>query len=161
MWSVGRIGADGDTVSDTARVWRQAMEDTQRSLGPELAAAGVPDSAAAQVPVLQSPSAAVAASAVEVERLLHELLAGSAAGDVRGLPMPQLAIRALQFGLIDAQLADSVTGLGVMRILAAMEQDRLTERRAAEFTSLATGIAYLLQMALRRRAAPAMTGKGA
>jgi hypothetical protein len=38
-----------------------------------------------------------------------------------------------------------------MRIIAAMDQDRLTEQRAAEFTSLAAAIEYLLQIALRRK----------
>lgn len=46
--------------------------------------------------------------------------------------MPQLASRALQLGLIDAKLADSINGLSVMRMLAAMDQHELTEQRALE-----------------------------
>jgi len=32
-----RISADGETASGTARVWREAVESTQRLLTPELA----------------------------------------------------------------------------------------------------------------------------
>jgi len=78
---------------------------------------------------------------------LRELLAGNITEDIRDLPLQQLASRALQLGLIDAQLADSINGLGVMRLLAAMDQDRLTVSRASEFASLAMAITYLIDLA--------------
>ena len=78
---------------------------------------------------------------------MRELLAGNITEDIRDLPLQQLASRALQLGLIDAQLADSINGLGVMRLLAAMDQDRLTVSRASEFASLAMAITYLIDLA--------------
>ena len=86
----------------------------------------------------------VASSALQVERLLRELLDGSSAEDITRLALPQLASRAVQLGLIDAKLADSINGLSVMRILAAMDQDRLTEHQALEFATLAAAIETLL-----------------
>ena len=85
-------------------------------------------------------SALVASSAVQVEQLLRQLLEGASADDIGRLPLPQLASRALQLGLIDAKLADSINGLSVMRMLAAMEQNRLTEHQALEFATLAAAI---------------------
>jgi hypothetical protein len=98
-----------------------------------------------------SPSGAVATSAAQVERMLRDLLAGTTAEDIQGLALPQLGNRALQLGLIDTKLADSISGLGAMRLLAAMGQDKLTKERAGEFVSLAAAVEYLLQIALRRQ----------
>jgi hypothetical protein len=38
-----------------------------------------------------------------------------------------------------------------MRLLAAMDQDKLTRERAGEFVGLATAVEYLLLIALRRQ----------
>jgi hypothetical protein len=46
------------------------------------------------------------------------------------LTLPQLGIRAPQLGLIDTKLADAINGLAAMRLLAAMDQDKLTCERA-------------------------------
>lgn len=154
-----RISPDGDTASDTAHVWRDTIQSARRSLEHELEAAGeLPGVTVGELPALaaelvrnESPSAAVATSAAGVERTLHDLLAGHTAEDIRGLTLPQLANRALQAGLIDTKLADSMNGLAAMRLLAAMDQDKLTRERAGEFTSLATAIEYLLLIALRRQ----------
>jgi hypothetical protein len=83
--------------------------------------------------------------------MLRDLLAGHTNEDIRGLTLPQLANRALQSGLIDMKLADSLNGLSAMRLLAAMDQDKLTRERAGEFVSLATAVEYLLLIALRRQ----------
>src|SRR5258706_6955879 len=157
-----RIRPGGDTALDTAWVWREATESTRRSVIEDLDDLGEIERTnlnrllghAAGLGGTTKPNAAVAASAVQVERLLRELLTGGTDEDIKTLPMPQLASRALQLGLIDTKLADSINGLSTMRILAAMDQDRLTEARAAEFMSLATAIEYLLQIALRRRDSP-------
>lgn len=154
-----RINADGDTASETAHIWRETTESTRRSVTADLDEIESTNlnrllGQTAAPGATTKPYAAVAASAVPVELLLRELLAGSTDEEVKTLPMPQLAIRALQLGLIDTKLADSINGLSVMRILAEMDHDRLTEARAAEFTTLAMAIEYLLQMALRRRASP-------
>jgi hypothetical protein len=155
-----RISTDGDMASDTAHVWRDTILSARRSLEPELEAAGelpgvtvgeLPDLAAAELVHSESPSAAVAASAAGVERTLRDLLAGHTNEDIRGLTLPQLANRALQSGLIDTKLADSMNGLSAMRLLAAMDQDKLTRERAGEFVSLATAVEYLLLIALRRQ----------
>ena len=103
------------------------------------------------------PSALIASSALQVERLLRELLEGSSAEDITRLTLPQLASRALQLGLIDAKLADSINGLNVMRILAGMDQDRLTEHQALEFATLAAAIETLLSPAIRATRCSAQT----
>jgi hypothetical protein len=155
-----RISPDGETASDTAHVWRATILSARQSLGPELEAAGelpgvtvgeLPELAAAELVHNESPSAAVATSAAGVERTLRDLLAGRTADDILGLTLPQLANRALRAGLIDTKLADAMNGLSAMRLLAAMDQDKLTRERAAEFVSLATAIEYLLLIALRRQ----------
>ena len=102
-----------------------------------------------------SPGAAVTTSAMRVESLLRKLLEGRTAEDIRDLPMAQLASRALQLGLIDTRLADSINGLSVMQALAEVDQDRLTEQRATEFTSIANVVEYLLDLALRPAEPPA------
>ncbi len=151
-----RISPAGDTASGPARVWREAIESTRQSVTADLEEVESTNlnrllGQTTALGAVTKPDTAVAASAVRVERLLWELLAGSTDEDIKALPLPQFAIRALQLGLIDTKLADSINGLSVMRMLAAMDQDRLTEERAADFTTLATAIEYLLQTALRRR----------
>jgi hypothetical protein len=101
---------------------------------------------------------AVADSARNVEHLLRKLLARHGTEDTPPLNMQQLASRALQSGLIDARLTDSINGLGMMRLLAAMDQDRLTPERAAEFVNLSAVIAYLIELAGR---APDITSAAA
>ena len=65
------------------------------------------------------------------------------------LNMQQLAGRALQSKLIDTRLSDSINGLGMMHLLAMMDQDRLTPERAAEFVNLSAVVAYLIELAGR------------
>lgn len=153
-----RISTKGDTASATAHVWREAIDSTRQSVESELAEVwmardGRPEPMPSdQIPELApsvSPSQAVATSAARVEHLLRKLLADHGAENTSSLNMQQLASRALQSALIDAQLADSINGLGVMRLLAAMDQDRLTPERAAEFVNLSTVIAYLIERAAR------------
>jgi hypothetical protein len=148
-----RIGDHGDSAVESARIWHATVESTRQVV---LDAEGIDPATLDRAGRLESvaasgisPNAVVAQSAARVEHLLRELLAGTTAEDARKLPMPQLASRALQLGRIDAKLADSINGLSVMRILAAMDQDRLTGRRAAEFASLGQAVEYLLQVALR------------
>lgn len=83
--------------------------------------------------------------------MLRDLLTGHTDEDIRGLVLPQSGNRALQLWLIDAKLADSINGLVAMRLLAAMDQDKLTRERAGEFVSLATAVEYLVQIALRQQ----------
>jgi hypothetical protein len=153
-----RVSTQGDTASATAHVWRETTDSTRRSVESELAEVGTarykdPEPApGGQMPEPApgiSPSQAVATSAGQVERLLRTLLADHGSEDTSSLNMQQLASRALQSALIDAQLSDSINGLGVMRLLAAMDQDRLTPDRAAEFVTLSTAISYLIERAAR------------
>ena len=149
-----RISADGDSASAAARIWRETSERARRSVAEDL---GQIDAAnlnryldqATTTANGMSPSAVVASSALQVERLLRELLGGSSAEDIRQLPMPQLASRALQLGLIDAKLADSINGLSVMRMLAAVDQHELTGHQALEFATLAAAIEALLRPLIR------------
>jgi hypothetical protein len=148
------IGDDGETVSESARIWRETIESTRRSVAEDLEQIDTANlnrylDQATTTSNGASPSAVVASSARQVERLLRELLEGGSAGDVASLTLPQLANRAVQLGLIDAKLADSINGLSVMRILAAMDQGRLTEHQALEFATLATAIEHLLSIAIR------------
>ena len=151
-----RVGPGGDIVSDTARVWREALESTQRSIAlDQQQFKGTKFNMWAVLNGSTSPGAAVTTSAMRVESLLRKLLEGRTAEDIRDLPMAQLASRALQLGLIDTRLADSINGLSVMQALAEVDQDRLTEQRATEFTSIANVVEYLLDLALRPAEPPA------
>jgi hypothetical protein len=149
-----RVGPGGDTASDTARVWREALESTQRSIALDQQFRGTKFNMWAVLNGSTSPGGAVTTSAMRVESLLRKLLEGRTAEDIRDLPMAQLASRALQLGLIDTRLADSINGLSVMQALAEVDQDRLTEQRAAEFTSIANVVEYLLDLALRAAEPP-------
>jgi len=53
--------------------------------------------------------------------------------------------------LIDAQVADAINGLGVMRLLAITDQTRLGVDEAMEFVSLVAAVLYVLS---RPRPAP-------
>ena len=80
---------------------------------------------------------------------MRKLLVGHGTEDSAPLDMQQLASRALQSGLIDAPLADSINKLSLMHLLATMDQDRLTPERAAEFVNLSAVVAYLIESAGR------------
>lgn len=154
-----RISTEGDTASNTAHVWRNTIQSTRQSLEPDLEAAEeLPGVTVGELPALAaelmqsaSPSAAVAVSTAQVERMLRDLLTGHTGEDIQRLALPQLGNGALQLGLIDAKLADSINGLAAMRLLAAMDQDKLTRERACEFVGLATAVEYLVQIALRQQ----------
>jgi hypothetical protein len=98
-----------------------------------------------------SPAAAVEASIQRVERDLRAVVANTSAEDVTGFNLPQLANRALQLGLIDAQLADAINGLGVMRLMAVIDQDRLDIDEAMEFVTLCAAVLYVLSQPRRSR----------
>jgi hypothetical protein len=157
-----RISADGETASESARVWRETIESSKRSVVEDLEQIDRANlnrylNRAMNTTNGTAPGALVASSALHVERLLRELLEGSSAEDITRLTLPQLANRAVQLGLIDAKLADSINGLSVMRMLAAMDQGRLTEHQALEFATLAAAIETLLSLAIRAPKHPAQT----
>jgi hypothetical protein len=154
-----RINADDDYAVETAHVWRDALQSAQRSLMPELASVEAnyyeiiePSGHKATAQKL-SPRATVVVNAANVEHLLRELLAISNSKDSKGLSTPQLASRALRLGLIDANLTDAINGLETLRTLAIHDPDRLTEVQAGEYASTSAAVAYVLQIAIRRRKA--------
>jgi hypothetical protein len=139
-----------------AHVWREAIDSTRRSVESGLTEVGMardkrpeplPEDQIPELGPNVSPSKAVASSVAKVERLLRKLLADHGAIDTSSLNMRQLASRALQSALIDAKLADSINGLDIMRLLAEMDQGRLTPQRATEFVNLSTVIVYLIELA--------------
>jgi hypothetical protein len=148
--------SSGESIA--AHVWREAIDSTRRSVESGLTEVGMardkrpeplPDD---QVPELGpniSPSQAVARSVGKIDGLLRKLLADHGAIDTSSLNMRQLASRALQGALIGAELADSINGLDIMRLLAEMDQDRLTPQRATEFVNLSTVIVYLIELVAR------------
>ena len=153
-----RFDIDGDRVSEQWRIWRETAQATRQSLTTELDGYDLPadpgDAAPANAPSPHdslSPSAIVAASVQLVEHELRTLLAGSTSENLTALNLAQLASRALQLGLIDTKLADTLGGLTVMRLLAATGQDRLTSTHADEFASLAATATYLLNIASRSK----------
>ena len=153
-----RVSSEGDTASATAHVWREAIDSTRQSIESELAAIGPAlaehgEPQARRTPLKLAPNVrpgqAVANSARNIEDLLRKLLVGHGTEDSAPLDMQQLASRALQSGLIDAPLADSINKLSLMHLLATMDQDRLTPERAAEFVNLSAVVAYLIESAGR------------
>jgi len=156
-----RITADDNYAVETAHVWRTAVETVHRSLQPELESIEASDgdlfteySPAGESKIIRKPSpqATITAGTGHIQRLLMALLASGSDDDITGLSVSQLASRALQLGLIDANLADAINGLAAMRRLSGYEQERLSEQQASEFASVAGAIAYVLQIAIRRKA---------
>ena len=71
-----------------------------------------------------------------------------------------MASRALQSGLIDTRLADAINKLGLLDLLARMDQDRVTPERAAEFVNLSAIVSHLIQSAGRSsHSQPVTTGR--
>ena len=153
-----RISRAGGTISDRSRVWHEADKTTRRALDVELGGAELPEDFGQAFPDQMqelarsaSPSAAIEASIQRVERDLRSVVEGAMDEGVATLNVSQLASRALQLGLIDAQLADAINGLGVMRLMAVMDQDRLDLRQAMEFIALCAGVLYAISRAGRSR----------
>jgi hypothetical protein len=61
------------------------------------------------------------------------------------LNVPQLAELAANEGVIKADLSRTISGLGVLYLLAAMKQDDLTYKEATEFITLSAGVLFELQ----------------
>lgn len=153
-----RIGRSGGTLSDRSRVWHETDETTRRALDVELGGAEIPEDFGQEFPDQMrklaqsaSPSAAIEASIQRVEADLRAVVENATDERDSTLNVSQLASRALQLGLIDAQLADAINGLGVMRLMAVMDQERLDLRQAMEFVSLCAGVLYALARARRSR----------
>ena len=150
-----RITMDSEGVSDRALIWREARQAAWESASAELASQQI-----APVPARPghttgpaeavSPAAAVAGNYLQVETALRLALASAAADDFSALNLAQLANRALQLKVIDAKLADTINGISVMRLLAALDPERLTPTQATEFSGLTTAALYLLDIAARR-----------
>jgi hypothetical protein len=146
-----RVSSEGDTASATAHVWRETIDSTLQSIKSAEPVLNEHDESYArrrtspELAANVSPSRAVADSAQNIEDLLRKLLARPGTEDTSRLDMQQLASRALQGGLIGAPLADSINKLGLMHLLATMDQDRLTPERAAEFVSLSAIVAHLIE----------------
>jgi hypothetical protein len=158
-----RIGRTGGTLSDRSRVWHETDETTRRALDVELGGAEIPEDFGQEFPDQMrelaqsaSPSAAIEASIQRVEVDLRAIVENATDERDSTLNVSQLASRALQLGLIDAQLADAINGLGVMRLMAVMDQDRLDLRQAMEFVSLCAGVLYALTRARHSRPRSAM-----
>ena len=101
-----------------------------------------------------SPSAAIEASIQRVEHDLRAAVEVAANESLTTLNVSQLASRGLGLGVIDAQLADAVNGLGVMRLMAVMDQTRLTVDEAMEFVTLCAAALYVLSRPRRPRSQP-------
>jgi len=153
-----RVTVHGDSVSDHARIWREASQTTRESVDTELASQEIPAGYAAAFPAemaelaeTASPSAVVAGSYQRVEHALRELLAGATTDDFATLNLAQLANRALELKLIDPKLADTLNGLSVMRLLAMLDPDRTDRSRATEYAGLSAAALYLLDLASRHQ----------
>ncbi|MHB1738550.1 MAG: hypothetical protein ACYCXA_03510 [Actinomycetes bacterium] len=153
-----RISRTGGTLSDRSRVWHETDETTRRALDVELGGSEIPEDFGQAFPDQMrelaqsaSPSAAIEAGIQRVEIDLRSLVEEATSEGLATLNVSQLASRALQLGLIDAQLADAINGLGVMRLMAVMDQDRLDLRQAMEFIALCAGVLYAISRAERSR----------
>jgi hypothetical protein len=160
-----RISRTGSTLSVSSRVWHDTDATTRQALDVELAGAPIPDDFAGEFPHemrelarTASPIAAVESSIQRVEKDLRRMVEGASHEDASTPNVSQLATRALELGLVDAQLADAINGLGVMHLMAVMDQDRLDVRQAMEFTALCAGVLYALSRARRSRSDRANPG---
>jgi hypothetical protein len=156
-----RISREGGTTSERSQVWHETDHATRKALDHELSGETVPvdfgDSFPAQMRELAasaSPSAAIEASIQRVEHDLRAAVEAAANEPLTTLNVSQLASRGLELGVIDAQLADAVNGLGIMRIMAVMDQTRLTVDQAMEFVTLCAAVLYVLSRPRRARSQP-------
>jgi hypothetical protein len=153
-----RISRTGGTLSERSRVWHETDQTTRRALDVELDGAEIPADFGQEFPDQMqelarsaSPSAAIEAAIQQVEVDLRSLIERASNEGLGGLNVSQLANRALQLRLIDAQLADAINGLGVMRLMAVMDQDRVDLRQAMQFVALCAGVLYSISRAGRSR----------
>lgn len=149
-----RIDRQGGTISERSKVWHDADSATREALTAELGADVAPVDYGGEFPeqmrelaTSASPSAAIEMSIQRIERDLRAVTSGGTDEDLSKLNVSQLAHRALQLGAIDSQLADAVNGLGVMRLLSIMDQDKLTVDQAMEFVALSAGVLYAISRA--------------
>lgn len=92
-----------------------------------------------------SPSAAVVAANDRIGNLLVGRLGNDRDAKTSDLNVPQLAELAANEGVIKADLSRTISGLGVLYLLAAMKQDDLTYKEATEFITLSAGVLFELQ----------------
>ena len=93
----------------------------------------------------ESPSAAVVAANARIGNLLVERLGDDLDVNVSELNVPQLAEIAAKRGFIKPDLSQTISGLGILYLLAAMKQDELTLKEATEFVTLSAGVLFELQ----------------
>ena len=153
-----RLDLHGDRVSEQSRIWRETAQTTRQAVSTELdrqriasPQPGMPPADPAAPAEQSFPSATIDTSAQQVERALAALIGDPVSESVPALSLDHLTSRALQLGLIDAKLAESLNGLSVMHLLARTGPHRPTESQAAEFASLSISILYLLGVAARAR----------
>lgn len=149
-----RIDRQGGTISDHSKVWHEADSATRAALTAELGThtahvdyGGEFPEQMRELATSASPSAAIEMSVGQIEHDLRVVTSGATNEDLSTLNVSQLAHRALQLGVIDAQLADAVNGLGVMRLLSVMDQDKLTVDQAMEFVTLSAAVLYAISRA--------------
>jgi hypothetical protein len=94
-----------------------------------------------------SPSAVIVTCDSRLGQALHSLLQGAGATDIDGLNTARLGERAFHAHLIDVNVFDSIKGLSVMSLLAAMEQDDLDPKKAEEFAVYAAATLYTIERA--------------
>ena len=154
-----RISRDGGTMSERSLLWHDTRAGARLALNAELGGArsleeldGEFSDQMRALAESASPMAAVEASTQCVEHTLRGMLVNSTGPEsIRQLNVSQLANRALELGLIDSQAADSINGLGVMRMLAILDQTQLDVEKAMEFVSLASAMLYVLNSPSRAR----------
>lgn len=149
MWL--RITPEGGITSERSRIWHDADQATQAALRSELADETVPpdldDSFRARMRALAesaSPSAAVEVSIQRVEQALRAKVEAATGESLSGLNVSQLASRGLAADVIDAQLADAINGLGVMRLMALIDQAHLSIHEAIDFVARCAEVLYVL-----------------
>jgi hypothetical protein len=153
-----RISRQGGTVTERASVWHGADLVPQQAIATELASLPAPSTLGNEflneMMVLAetvSPSAAIESSIQRVEHRLRSMVVAASNEQVSLLNVSQLASRALELRIIDAALFDTINGLGVMRLMAAMNQDRLDLSEAKEFATLCAAALYVLNTPRRKR----------
>lgn len=95
-----------------------------------------------------SPIAAVVTSLARVEQALRATLAAHGADDLQRLNSAELVRLARDEGLVDDAAVNAVDGLGVMHMLAVLDQGgrHLDMRRTEEFVALAEAVSFTLRM---------------
>ena len=124
--------------------WDRQVAELKSELGHQRTASKEEAPSAEEIEVI-SPAAAIVDAFGEVEAALRSALEQKGAGKLDTTNVGSLAKVALEKGVINAETANAIEGLSVLRNLAVHGGEKeVSSQRAHEFVSLAEGVLYAI-----------------